>query len=176
MIDTGRLILRGWRKADLRPFYAMGQDREVMRYIGPLATTGDVRSTHDRMNSRLARHGHCFWAVERKVDRAFLGFCGLLRAPRPIDNEVEIGWRLARHAWGRGYAREAAQASLAWGWRNLDKGSIAGITVTANARSRGLMERLGMAREPASDFDHPELAAGDPLRRHILYRIARPLA
>jgi RimJ/RimL family protein N-acetyltransferase len=176
VIHTRRLILRGWRETDLRPYYAMGQDREVMRYIGPLATRGDVRSTHDRMNGRLARHGHCFWAVERKRDGRFLGFCGLLRGTPPIEREVEIGWRLARHAWGQGYAREAAEASLAWAWRNLDRASIAGITVAANSRSRALMERLGMTREPGGDFDHPELAASDPLRRHILYRIGRPTA
>jgi len=176
VIDTERLILRGWREADLRPYYAMGQDRDVMRYIGPLATPGDVRSTRNRMNGRLARHGHCFWAVERKADRAFLGFCGLLRGTPPIAGEVEIGWRFARHAWGQGFAREAAEASLAWAWGNLPSLSIAGITVAANARSRGLMERLGMTREPGSDFDHPELASGDPLRRHILYRIGRPSA
>jgi RimJ/RimL family protein N-acetyltransferase len=176
VIGTERLILRRWREADLRPYYAMGQDRDVMRYIGPLATRGDVRSTRNRMNGRLARHGHCFWAVERRTDGAFLGFCGLLRGRPPISGEVEIGWRLARHAWGQGYAREAAEASLAWAWANLGSASIAGITVAANARSRGLMERLGMTREPRSDFDDPELPAGDPLRRHILYRIARPAA
>ena len=176
VIHTRRLILRGWREADLRPYYAMGQDREVMRYIGPLATRGDVRSTHDRMNGRLERHGHCFWAVERKGDGRFLGFCGLVRGTPPIGGEVEIGWRLARHAWGQGYAREAAEASLSWAWRNLDRASIAGVTVAANARSRGLMERLGMTREPGGDFDHPELGPRDPLRRHILYRIGRPAA
>jgi RimJ/RimL family protein N-acetyltransferase len=176
VIHTKRLILRGWREADLRPYFAMGQDREVMRYIGPLATRGDVRSTHDRMNGRLARHGHCFWAVERKIDGRFLGFCGLVRGTPPIGGEVEIGWRLARHAWGQGYAREAAEASLSWAWRNLDRASIAGVTVAANVRSRALMERLGMIREPGGDFDHPELSSRDPLRRHIFYRIGRPAA
>ena len=91
----------------------------------------------------------------------------------PITDEIEIGWRLAHDAWGQGYAREAAEASLAWGWANLPVPTIAAITVPANTRSRGLMERLGMVRVADGDFDHPDVPDGSPLQRHILYRIAR---
>jgi RimJ/RimL family protein N-acetyltransferase len=87
---------------------------------------------------------------------------------------MEIGWRLARPYWGQGYAREAAEASITWGWANTDTPEIAAMTVIANSNSWGLMERLGMVRDFEADFDHPAVAEGDPLRRHILYRIARP--
>jgi RimJ/RimL family protein N-acetyltransferase len=81
---------------------------------------------------------------------------------------------LARHAWGQGFAREAAQASLYWGWANTDATEILAMTVLDNTRSWNLMERLGMTRDHAADFDHPAVAIGNPLRPHILYRIARP--
>lgn len=174
MIETARLILRVWREDDDAPFFKMGQDAEVMRYLGPPMTQVDVRSARARMDACQAEHGYCFWALERKADGAFIGFCGLKPGKAPIEGEIEIGWRLARDAWGQGYAREAAEASLAWGWANLDVPAITAITVPANTRSWGLMERLGMVRDPAGDFDHPDLADGDPLRRHITYRIARP--
>lgn len=176
MIETPRLILRGWRAADIAPFHGMGQDGEVMRYLGPAMTHAQAQAAHDRMVARQAESGFCFWAMERKADAAFLGFCGLLPGKPPIAGEIEIGWRLARHAWGQGYAREAAQASLDWGWANLATPRIAAITVSANTRSWGLMERLGMARAADGDFDHPDVPDGDPLQRHILYRIDRPTA
>jgi RimJ/RimL family protein N-acetyltransferase len=129
-----------------------------------------------RQNGFFASHGYCFWAIERKADGFFLGFCGLKPGPdgTPIAGRVEIGWRLARDAWGKGYAREAAAASIAWGWANTDAPEILAMTNIGNVRSWGLMERLGMARDHAGDFDHPAVAVGDPLRPHILYRIRRP--
>jgi RimJ/RimL family protein N-acetyltransferase len=176
MIETERLILRGWRDGDIEPFHTMCNDPEVMRYLGPPMSREVAEESAARQNGFLNSHGYCFWAVERKADGAFLGFCGLKPGPAgtPIADQVEIGWRLARDAWGKGYAREAAAASIAWGWANTDTPEIAAMTVLGNARSWGLMERLGMTRDPAGDFDHPAVAEGDPLRPHILYRIRRP--
>jgi RimJ/RimL family protein N-acetyltransferase len=175
MIETERLILRGWRDADRAPFHAMGNDPEVMRYLGPPMTREASDAAVDRQNALLGEVGHCFWAIERRSDGTFLGFCGLKPGPEgtPIAKQIEIGWRLRSDAWGQGYAREAAQASLNWSWANLDAQEIAAITVLANTRSWGLMERLGMRRDIAADFDHPALPEGNPLRRHITYRIAR---
>jgi len=173
IVQTERLVLRRWRDTDREPFWTMAQDDEVMRYLLPLPTRRDSDSVIDRMNLAQDRHGHCFWAAERKEDRRFIGFCGLM-APRAPLCETEIGWRLDRSAWGQGYAREGAEAALAWAWRELRAKTIVAITVPANERSWGLMLRLGMTRDPADDFDHPAVPEGDPLRRHVLYRIARP--
>ena len=174
MIETARLILRGWRETDKPGFLAMGNDPEVMRYLGPPLSAADVDAAAARQNGFLERVGYCFWAVERRADGAFLGFCGLKPGAEgtPIADDIEIGWRFARAHWGQGYAREAAQASLAWGWENLDVAEVAAITTTDNVRSWRLMERLGMRRSPHEDFDHP--AAIDRLKPHITYRIARP--
>lgn len=175
MIVTERLILRAWREEDVAPFRAMGQDPEVMRYLGPPASWEDCRRAIERMTVAQVENGHCFWAIERRDDAAFIGFCGLLPAKPPITGEIEIGWRLARASWGQGLALEAARASLDRAWTHLDIPSVAAITVPANRRSWGLMERLGMTRVDGGDFDHPDLAPNSPLRRHVLYRIDRPL-
>jgi RimJ/RimL family protein N-acetyltransferase len=176
MIETERLILRGWRDDDIAPFHAMGNDPEVMRYLGPPMSRDDVVAAAERQNGFLASLGYCFWAIERRADGAFLGFCGLKPGPdgTPLADQVEIGWRLARVAWGQGYAREAADASIAWGWANTGAPEIAAMTNVGNDRSWGLMERLGMVRDHSGDFEHPAVPIGDPLRPHIVYRINRP--
>jgi RimJ/RimL family protein N-acetyltransferase len=176
MIETERLILRAWKGSDVAPFHAMGNDPQVMEFLGPFLSRADAESAAERQNGNLAALGHCFWAVERREDGAFMGFCGVKPGPAetPIEGEIEIGWRLARPYWGKGYAREAAEASLDWVWANLDVDSVSAITVPGNRRSWGLMERLGMVRAPDDDFDHPNVPVGNPIRRHITYRIARP--
>jgi RimJ/RimL family protein N-acetyltransferase len=173
MIETTRLRLRAWQDEDREPFWAMGQDDEVMRYL-PKMTREKSDAAALRMIVIEAEHGHMFWVLERKVERDFVGFCGIMPPNSPIF-EYEIGWRLARHAWGLGYAREAAEASLAWAWANLEVPAIMAITNLANIPSWGLMERLGMKRQPLEDFDHSDVPECDPLRPHILYRINRPV-
>lgn len=171
-LETDRLRLRAWREADRAPFAALNADPAVMEYL-PATDRAASDAAIERMRAAQAEHGHCFWAVERKADGAFLGFCGPMPAREPL-NEVELGWRLCRDAWGAGYASEGAQASLAWGWANLDAPTVMAITVPPNHRSRAVMERIGMVYADGEDFDHPALREGDPLRRHVLYRIARP--
>jgi RimJ/RimL family protein N-acetyltransferase len=174
MIETARIVIRPWRDADRARYHALCRDPEMMRYLGPLQTRAETDAAIDRMIASEAENGFCFWAVARREDGALIGFCGLLPAKPPIGGEVEIGWRLGSDFWGCGYAREAAEACLDWAWATLDVPSIAAITVAANRRSWGLMERLGMTRVDGGDFDHPGVPDGSPLKRHILYRIARP--
>lgn len=176
MIETDRLILREWREADAEPFHHMGQDPRVMAFLGPLMSLADAKQLVAGQIVNQALFGHCFWPVERRSDHVLLGFCGVQRGPAdtPIEGGIEIGWRLAHHAWGQGYAREAAEASLAWAWANTDAPRVFAITTPANTQSWGLMLRLGMTRVVDGDFDHPAVPVGDPLRRHQTYAIARP--
>ncbi|VXC86479.1 GNAT family N-acetyltransferase [Sphingomonas sp. 8AM] len=176
MIVTERLILRAWRDDDVAPFHAMGQDAEVMRYLGPPTTDAGAHAMMREANDIAKITGRCFWALERRSDRAFIGFCGVEPGPAgsPIAGRPEIGWRLAREAWGQGLASEAARAVLAAEWARGTPAVFA-VTTIANQRSRALMERLGMTRVEDGDFDHPDLAPDSPLRRHVLYRIDRPL-
>ena len=172
MIETGRLLLRPWRDTDRKPFWAMAQNAEVMRYL-PAIDRIDSDSLIDRQIERQSGHGYCLWAMELKAEQRFIGFCGMLPPHDPFV-EIEIGWRLGDADWGKGYAREGAEACLDWAWHKLDASSVIAVTVPANLRSWGLMERLGMTRNPEEDFDHPSLPEGDPLRHHVLYRIERP--
>jgi RimJ/RimL family protein N-acetyltransferase len=171
-LHTERLVLRGWREADRDPFFALNSDPAVMEFL-PATDRAASDAAIERMNAAQAEHGHCFWAIERKRDGTFLGFCGPMPARQPL-NEVELGWRLGRDAWGAGYATEAALASLEWCWANLSTATVMAITVPANRRSRAVMERIGMIYQEDGDFDHPALPKGDPLRRHVLYRAFRP--
>jgi ribosomal-protein-alanine N-acetyltransferase len=105
----------------------------------------------------------------------FIGFVGLAVPVFQLHFTpcVEIGWRLAAEHWGRGYATEAARAALDFAFGPLNLSEVVSFTVPAHARSRAVMERLGMRRSPADDFDHPALSEGHPLRRHVLYRMSR---
>lgn len=177
MIETTRLLLRPWQDHDREPFAAMSRDPEVMEHLNGVTDRADSDALIDIFIAGMTEHGTTMWAVERKADAAFLGFCGLRRGGHPgtpVPDELEIGWRLRRDAWGQGYAREGAEASLAWGWANRDDARIVAWTVQANTASWGLMLRLGMTHRPELDFAHPRFAEGHPLHRHIVYAIERP--
>jgi RimJ/RimL family protein N-acetyltransferase len=128
------------------------------------------------IEAHFDEHGFGLWAVEIPTIARFAGFVGLAerRFEAPFTPCVEIGWRLAAAHWGRGYATEAARAVLAFGFQTLGLDEIVSFTVPGNRRSRRVMERIGMVRDPADDFDHPAMPEGHPLRRHVLYRMARP--
>ncbi len=129
-----------------------------------------------RIEAGFERHGFGLWAVEVLGVAEFVGYVGLSTPgyETAFTPCVEIGWRLASAHWGKGYATEAARAALAYGFETLGLREIVSFTVPANIRSRAVMERLGMQRDPTEDFDHPLLSEGHPLRRHILFRLAAP--
>jgi ribosomal-protein-alanine N-acetyltransferase len=174
-LQTERLVLRGWRDDDLAPFAALNADPAVMEHFPGLMTTAETAAFIGRIVDGWAANGFGVWVVERSADGAFLGFNGLAR-PRfdaPFMPAVEIGWRFARHTWGHGYATESARAALAFGFKTVGLDEIVSFTSPANERSWRVMERLGMTRDPADDFDHPRLPEGHRLRRHVLYRLRR---
>ena len=175
MITTERLILRPWRAEDITPFHAICSDPIVMATLGSLMTIEQVAKRVADMQAMQAELGHCFWAVERRADARLIGWCGVIRGNvDPVDGKPELGWRLASDCWGAGYASEAARASRDWAFANLPDQELWAITSTGNRASRALMERIGMRYREELDFDHPGVAAGDPLREHVTYSIARP--
>jgi RimJ/RimL family protein N-acetyltransferase len=175
VIQTSRLLLRHWRDSDLPAFAALNADPRVMEFLPKRLNRDESDAMAARIRLLMTIQDFGFWAVELPGMADFIGFVGLHRPSfeAPFTPCVEIGWRLAHEHWGRGYATEAARAALAYGFTSLDLDEIVSFTVPANRRSRGVMERLGMSHEPAGDFDHPALPAGDPLRRHVLYRLTR---
>jgi RimJ/RimL family protein N-acetyltransferase len=172
---TARLLLRGWRDADLTPFAAMNADPAVSEFLSrPLASEESDAFVASMVESWATR-GFGQWALERLDTGAFVGFTGL-SAPSfdaHFTPAVEVGWRLAPEAWGHGFATEAAEAAVAYAFETLGLAGIVSFTVPANVRSRAVMERLGMTHDPADDFDHPRFPAGHRLRRHVLYRLDR---
>jgi ribosomal-protein-alanine N-acetyltransferase len=173
ILDGPRLRLRPWREADAGAFAAMNADPEVMRhFVAPLTR---AQSDHFLavLTAHEARHGFCFWAVERHAAPGAIGMCGLMRVPfeARFTPAVEIGWRIARAHWRRGHAEEAARLALAAGFGPLGLAEIVAFTVPANEPSRRLMEKLGMRAD--GDFAHPRLAPDHPLGRHLLYRLSR---
>ena len=158
-IETERLVLREWRDEDFAALHALCTCPRVMATIGPLHDEERTHALLARLQERQSRDGCTFWAVERKADAALLGFCGIKIADTPgspIEGEHEVGWRLREDAWGKGYAKEAALASLRAGFETFDAPEIIAITIEDNTASWGLMERLGMQRRPDLDFRCPE--------------------
>jgi RimJ/RimL family protein N-acetyltransferase len=176
-LQTSRLLLRTWRDEDLAPFAAMNADPRVMEFFPRPLDRAESNAAVGRIREHFARHGFGLWAVEVPGVADFIGFVGLTipRFEAHFTPCVEIGWRLAFEHWGRGYATEAALAVLAFGFDELALEEIVSFTTTANRRSCAVMERIGMTRSPEDDFDHPSVPEGHPLRRHVLYRVKRPL-
>lgn len=174
--DTERLRLRQWRESDLAPFFALACDPRVMEFLLPIPTRADSDAMAARIEAGIAEKGWGLWAVEDKASGEFIGFTGLNVpvATLPFSPCVEIGWRFARHAWGKGCASEAARGALQVGFKQLGLDEIVAFTGTANLRSAAVMERIGMTEDLAGAFDHPLVPEGHALRRHRLFRIGRP--
>lgn len=173
VIETERLILRTWTPDDIEPFIRHTNTPAVMRWLGRVQQPEAIRQ---RIETRLMpwqdERGYTFWIVERKADGALLGFCGIKLAEdegSPVAGHYEIGWRLREDAWGQGYAREAAAASLDFAFDRLGAERVVALTVVGNEASWGLMKRLGMTRRPDLDYEGPGWAE-TPV---IVYTIGR---
>lgn len=170
-LETTRLLLRQWKDADYPAFARMSADAETMRYFPSVLTENESRAMADRCRALIEARGWGFWAAENKSSKEFIGWIGLHvpSAELPFAPCVEIGWRLARHAWGKGLATEGASAALDFAWHELGLSEVVAFTTLGNKRSERVMQRLGMVRD-ALTFEHPALPQGHPLREHVLYR------
>ena len=172
-IETPRLLLRQWREDDLDPFAALNIDPEVMRFFEEPLSRERSDAWARAIAAVIADEGWGLWALERRDTGEFIGFTGLQvpRHPLPFLPCVEVGWRLARSAWGHGFATEAGRASLTHAFGPLALDEVVSMTAVPNTPSRRVMERLGMVHDPDGDFDHPAVSLRHPLRRHVLYRV-----
>lgn len=172
-LTTERLRLRRWLPADLAPFAVLNADPEVMEFYPALLSREESDAFMVRIEQCFETHGFGLWALEERASGAFLGYTGLWPVPAdlPCAPAVEVGWRLARPAWGHGYASEAARAATEVGFARGLTGVVS-FTARQNLRSVAVMRRLGMVYD--GTFEHPRLPVGHPLRTHVLYRLAAP--
>jgi RimJ/RimL family protein N-acetyltransferase len=167
MIRTEHLVLRRWTDADRPAFFDLNSDPVVMATIGPVMDRAQSDGLMDRIEAGFDVRGFGLWCVE--LDGTSIGFTGLT-VPWFRDG-VEIGWRIRSAWWGHGYAPEAARAVLAVAFDDVGLDELISFTVATNHRSRRVMEKIGMTRDAAGDFDHPSAPEGSPLRAHVLYRL-----
>lgn len=175
ILETQRLILRDWQQSDREPFARLNADPEVMQYFPATLSPQESDTLVDRIEEHRQIHNFCFWAAEERSTGAFIGFIGL-KVPTfeaHFTPTVEVGWRLAKAFWGKGYATEGARKAIRYGFEKIDLPEIVSFTAQINLRSIAVMKRLGMTHNDADDFDHPLLPPGHPLQRHVLYRLER---
>jgi RimJ/RimL family protein N-acetyltransferase len=159
-VETDRLVLREWGEGDSDRFYSIMNTPAVMRHLGGVQDRGVWVAAKSRIDGYQRDFGHTFWIVERKSDGELLGFCGLKRVNSegtPLKGEFEVGWRLRENAWGQGYAKEAAIASLDLAFNRFGASFVVALTIGPNIDSQGLMKRLGMTRREDLDFNDPRL-------------------
>ena len=173
-LRTERLLLRRWRPEDHAPHAAMNADPRVMEYFPATRTREESDRSIALMEEHFAQHGFGLWALEVPGVTPFAGIVGLnvMSIDVPFLPALEVGWRLAFEHWGRGYATEAARASVEYAFgRGYDE--VVAVTAVQNLRSRRVMEKLGMTCDPAENFEHPSVPEGSHLREHVLYRLPR---
>jgi RimJ/RimL family protein N-acetyltransferase len=174
--ETDRLLLRDWSGDDLEPFAAMNADEKVMEFYPAIIDREGSDTLAMRLQQDMDAIGFGLYAAEVKSTGNFIGYVGIseVRFPADFAPALEIGWRLAAESWGHGYATEAAKACMAHAFSEFGFPDLVSFTTRGNKRSIAVMERIGMLRNPADDFEHPNLPAGHPLRPHVLYRIENP--
>lgn len=174
-LHTPRLRLRSWRTEDLRPFAALNADPQVMRHFPGILNRAQSDAMARRIQAHIAEHGFGHWVLERREQPGLIGVLGVqqVKFEAAFTPAVEIAWRVQQAHWRQGYALEAATAVMAFAFTQLQLPEVLAFTVPANLASQALMQRLGMQRASAEDFEHPLLPPGHPLRPHVLYRLTR---
>jgi RimJ/RimL family protein N-acetyltransferase len=175
-ISTGRLLMRRWLESDREPFAALNADAETMRYFPSTLSRFQSDALIDLLEARFDESGHGLWALEVTETGQFIGFTGLNPMPDGVPGAggIEVGWRLAKHAWHQGYATEAATAALDVAFNGLDLAEIWSMTAVLNTPSIAVMRRLGLTE--VARFEHPRVPEGSPNRPHVTYHLASPMA
>ncbi|HEY2108896.1 MAG TPA: GNAT family protein [Candidatus Acidoferrales bacterium] len=174
-LKTERLILREWNATDREPFARMNADPRVMEYLGETMSRAQSDEVADQIEAHFRAHGFGLCAAELVESGEFIGFIGLAvpTFEAAFTPCVEIGCRLAAEYWGAGFATEGAREIVRHAFEKLGLLELVSFTAIGNERSRRVMAKVGMTHDATENFDHPGLSAGDPLRRHVLYRVTR---
>lgn len=169
VLESDRLVLRAWTDGDRAAFHAMNSDPKVMATLGPLMDRAKSDAFMNRIGQHFVDHGYGLWCVEFGGEP--VGFTGFM-VPWFRDG-IEIGWRIRSEFWGKGIAPEAALECLRYGFDELRFDEVLSFTAATNSNSRRVMEKIGLRRDLAGDFEHPSVPEGNPLKPHVLYRMQR---
>lgn len=177
ILRTPRLTLRNWRESDRPLFREINSDPKVMEFFPHRRTAAEADALMDEAAARITATGFGVYALELRETGEPIGFCGLLKVTMPgifPEGTVEIGWRLAARFWGHGYVTEAARALLDHAFTAKGLDAVVSFAVPENRRSTAVMQRLGLVRIPALDFDHPRVPETHPhLKHHVVYAVTR---
>ena len=174
-IESARLYLRQWKEEDKEVFFELNSDPKVMKYFLKPLSKDESDVFVEKTKSQIDRKGWGFFAVETKAASEFIGFIGL--ADTSFESAftpcMEIGWRLHRNFWKKGYATEVAKSVLDFAFKNFGRKDIVSFTLKLNFSSIAVMRRIGMVEDPNGCFEHPKIPEGHPLKPHVLYRLSR---
>lgn len=173
VVATERLGMRHWKEADVAPFAAMNKDKDVMRYFPQTLAEEETAAMMKRIEAHFQQHGFGLFALETLATNEFIGYTGFMipRFESFFTPCVEIGWRLKKEEWNKGYATEAASACLRYGFQTLGFAGVFSFTSALNLPSEKVMRKIGMHKE--GEFDHPAIESDSPLCRHVLYKIEK---
>ena len=174
MLETDRLLLRQWKASDYSAFAKISGDTDVMEFYPKPLNVAESNAMADRIRGLINKRGWGFWAVEIPKQQGFIGFVGLHIPSEqlPFSPCVEIGWRIAKEHWGKGYATEAARAALDYGFSELGFDEIVSFTTLANLRSQRVMQKIGMS-DVKENFMHPDIDRSHPQCEHVLYKLTQ---
>ena len=172
-IETPRLLLRNWLESDLETFAEMNADPEVMRYFPETLNAEQTNRFYESIQEEFSAYGYGLYAAEEKSSGSFMGFIGFHWCRRELEfhPSVEIGWRLDKRFWGKGYASEGAKACLEHGFEHLGFDKVISFTSVENVASQRVMQKIGLQLE--GHFNHPLIPDGHPLKPHVLYGIKK---
>lgn len=171
-LESKRLILRQWQDSDLKPFAEMNADPEVMRYFPGTYSFQESEKLFAKMQNIINVNGWGWWALEHKETGEFIGATGLVSVlfDAHFVPAVEVGWRIRREHWRKGYASEAASVALEFAQNTLKLPKVVSFTAVQNVPSIGVMEKIGMQRI-LPNFDHPNVSDDSQLKEHVVYEV-----
>jgi RimJ/RimL family protein N-acetyltransferase len=172
-LETPRLLLRQWKSSDVDLLAKISSDPVVMEHFVSMPTHEQIVAMVARINECFETKGYGLFAVEIKDSGEFIGFVGLwdYKFESKFTPCIEVGWRLAKEHWGKGYAPEAARRVLQFGFEEVKLAEIFSWTSKFNTNSIRVMEKIGLRRDIDNDFDHPSVPEGHRLRPHVFYRL-----
>jgi RimJ/RimL family protein N-acetyltransferase len=171
LFESERLAFRNWIDSDLIAMHSVNSDPEVMHYFPAVKTKEETLAFIERMQSQFAERKYCYFPVVLKASQEVIGFIGLAYQTfvAPFNPSVDIGWRLSKRHWGKGYATEGAKACLKYAFEELKIEGIISIASTINVPSLKVMEKIGMKH--MYDFEHPLLENYPEIRTCSLFKI-----